>query len=40
MCQFEVYGAKVDDKTGMPRVLQGYVVRRSDGSVLTATEPR
>jgi hypothetical protein len=27
MCQFEVYGAKVDDKTGMPRVLQGYVVR-------------
>jgi VWFA-related protein len=39
LCQFEVYGAKVDDKTGMPRVLQGYVVRRSDGSVLTATEP-
>ena len=26
LCQFEVYGAKKDEKTGMPRVTQGYVV--------------
>jgi VWFA-related protein len=38
-CQFEVFGAKRDEKTGMPRVTQGYVVTRPDGSVLTATEP-
>ena len=38
-CQFEVYGAKKDDKTGMPQVTQGYVVHRADGSVLTAGEP-
>ena len=38
-CQFEVYGAKLDEKTGMPRVLQGFVVRRADGGVLTAAEP-
>jgi len=38
-CQFEVYGAKKDEKTGMPQVTQGYVVRRPDGSVLTASEP-
>jgi hypothetical protein len=38
-CQFEVYGAKRDEKTGMPQVTQGYVVRRPDGSVYTAAEP-
>ncbi len=38
-CQFEVYGAKKDDATGMPRVLHGYVVRRPDGSVLAAIAP-
>jgi VWFA-related protein len=38
-CQFEVYGAKKDEKTGMPQVTQGYVVRRPDGSVMTASEP-
>jgi hypothetical protein len=38
-CQFEVYGAKKDEKTGMPRVLQGYVVRRPDGSVVAAMAP-
>jgi VWFA-related protein len=38
-CQFEVFGAKKDEKTGMPHVTQGYVVTRADGSVLTAMEP-
>ncbi len=38
-CQIEIYGAKVDTKDGMPRVIQGYVVRRSDGSVLTSMPP-
>ncbi len=38
-CQFEVFGAQKDEKTGMPHVTQGYVVTRPDGSVLTATEP-
>jgi len=31
-CQLEVFGAERDD-TGMPRVAQGYVIRRPDGSV-------
>jgi hypothetical protein len=38
-CQFEVFGARKDEKTGMPRVSQGYVVHRADGSVLTAIAP-
>ena len=38
-CQIEVYGAKLDTKDGMPRVIQGYVVRRGDGSVLTSMPP-
>jgi hypothetical protein len=38
-CQFEVYGAKKDEKTGMPQVTQGYVVRRPDGNVMTGSEP-
>jgi len=39
LCQFEVYGAKKDPQSGMPRVLQGYVVKRPDGSVLAAMAP-
>jgi VWFA-related protein len=39
LCQFEVYGAKPDEKSGMPRVVHGYLVRRSDGSLLTSMEP-
>jgi VWFA-related protein len=39
LCQFEVYGAKPDEKSGMPKVVQGYLVRRADGSVLTGMEP-
>ena len=39
LCQFEVYGAKPDEKSGMPKVVQGYLVRRSDGSLLTSMEP-
>jgi VWFA-related protein len=38
LCQFEVYGAEKDE-SGMPQVLQGYEVRRPDGSVLTRLEP-
>jgi VWFA-related protein len=32
VCSFEVYGA-ARDETGMPRVVQGYTVERSDGVV-------
>jgi VWFA-related protein len=39
LCQFEVYGAKPDEKSGMPRVVQGYLVRRPDGSIFTSMEP-
>jgi VWFA-related protein len=39
LCQFEVFGAKKDEKSGMPHVTQGYVVTKPDGSVLTAMEP-
>jgi hypothetical protein len=38
-CQIEVYGAKMDAKAGLPRVTQGYVVRHSDGTVLTSMPP-
>ncbi len=38
-CQIEVYGAKMDMKQGLPRVSQGYVVRRSDGTVFTSMPP-
>jgi len=38
-CQFEVFGAKKDEKTGQPVVRQGYEVRRADGSVLTSMAP-
>jgi len=37
-CRFEVYGAQKDG-SGMPRVAMGYMVRRSDGSTLTAVAP-
>jgi hypothetical protein len=33
-----VYGAEKDE-SGMPQVIQGYEVRRPDGSVLTRLEP-
>jgi len=38
LCQFEVFGAQKDEK-GMPRVLQGYEVRRPDGTVLSSLAP-
>jgi VWFA-related protein len=38
-CSFEVFGAAKDPKSGMPRVMMGYVVRREDGSALTRVEP-
>ena len=38
-CQIEVFGAKPDPKDGMPKVVQGYIVRRSDGTVLTSMPP-
>jgi hypothetical protein len=38
-CQIDVFGAAKDDVSGMPQVLQGYVVRRSDGVQLTAAPP-
>jgi VWFA-related protein len=37
-CRFEVYGADKDAE-GMPQVDMGYVVKRADGSVLTAVPP-
>jgi hypothetical protein len=39
MCHFEVYGAKKDEKTGMPTVLQGFLVRRPDGGILGSVPP-
>jgi hypothetical protein len=38
-CQFEVYRAVKDEKSGMPKVSMGYEVRRSDGAVLTRDAP-
>jgi hypothetical protein len=38
-CQVEVYGAKKDAKDGISGVLEGHVVRRADGTVLTSMEP-
>ena len=38
-CQIDVFGARKDPRSGMPRVLQGYFVRREDGTVLTAAMP-
>ena len=39
MCHIEVYGAKKDEKTGMPTVLHGFLVRRPDGSILGSVPP-
>jgi hypothetical protein len=36
-CQFEVYGAAKDKKTGLPSVSAGFVIRRADGTVYTQT---
>ena len=38
-CQIDVFGARKDPRSGMPRVFQGYFVRREDGTVLTAAMP-
>jgi len=38
-CQFEVYRAVKDEKSGMPRVTMGYEVRRSDGTLFTRDAP-
>jgi len=39
-CSYEVYGAGRDEQTGMPKVLAGFEVRRSDGSLQTRAAPR
>lgn len=39
LCQVEVYNAKKDEKTGMPVVSQGYIVRKPDGTVVTSAAP-
>jgi VWFA-related protein len=38
-CQIEVFGAKKDERSGMPRVVHGYTVRRPDGSIFTSIAP-
>ena len=38
-CQYEVYGATPDKKSGMPRVTAGYQIRRADGTVVTEVAP-
>jgi VWFA-related protein len=38
-CQIDVFGARKDARSGMPQVLQGYFVRREDGTILTAAMP-
>jgi hypothetical protein len=38
MAQFEVYGAAKDKSSGMPRVTAGYVIRRTDGTVIARAE--
>ncbi len=38
-CSFEVYGATRDPKSGMPRVLMGYVVRKEGGGAVAQAEP-
>jgi VWFA-related protein len=37
-CRFEVYGAKAD-RSGIPRVVMGYALRRLDGTVFKLVEP-
>ena len=36
---FEVYGAGKEKPTGMPRVRNGYSIRRADGTVLATVDP-
>jgi VWFA-related protein len=38
-CQIDVFGAETDSRSRMPRVAQGYVVRRADGAVFTGADP-
>jgi VWFA-related protein len=38
-CRFDVYQAKPDPATRMPRVRAGHVLRRADGSVLSRSAP-
>lgn len=35
---FEVYGAGKEKPTGMPRVKNGYIIRRADGAVITSVD--
>jgi hypothetical protein len=37
-CEYEVYGAEVPPDGG-PRVQAGYEIRRTDGTVVSRTEP-
>jgi VWFA-related protein len=39
MARFEVYGAAKEKASGMPRVTAGYVIRRTDGTVVTRMDP-
>ena len=36
---FEVYGAGREKPTGMPRVKNGYTIRRADGTIVAAIDP-
>jgi VWFA-related protein len=38
-CEIQVFGAAKDKATGMPRVSQGYVVRRADGTIFNSMAP-
>jgi hypothetical protein len=38
-CQIDVFDAKRDPRSRMPRVLHGYAVRRPDGTLFTSAEP-
>ena len=37
-CQIDIFGAKKDPQSGMPRVAQGYLAKRTDGTVFTFGE--
>jgi VWFA-related protein len=38
-CEIQVFGAAKDKTTGLPRVSQGYVVRRGDGTIFNSMAP-
>lgn len=38
-CEYEVYQATPDEKTGMPRVIAGYEIRREDGGLVSRVAP-